>query len=766
MARLDLRPPSLWAYWLSHKQLVSEAPARAWGWFLFSWCLLSLLLCGTLLRMVVERQREHFTREADYLTRMVENRLKNSELVLYGMEDIIGSDPDIHESELRKYADEAVRRYRFIYTMGFQPRIVHFRRAAFETARKAQFGSGFQILDYRHSGESNWQNPANWRRAETRESYIPWIMAEPALTERARRAMGLDLLADAVIGPTVQRALRSSDIEVTPSLRLIDNGAAIAYVHALYAANPPSASPIMRPDEAIGIMFLLVRTDALVSLTPRQAALLDVTLSRQEGASSEYDSLVFQSRATRPPNWLDDLLPRFTHREQISTPYFPYEIRVASQFRLSMITRRGLAAAVLFAILPSYLLMLIVAIRHHARKDREFADDSLYRTREHATVTLQAISDAVITIDNARRVQYLNPAAQTHLGVSEERAIGRPLSEVFKLRYEFARQAIADPFEECLARRKGMELEENSYLLRANGEKLLIEGAVSPLFDRDGSLIGGVLTFRDTAPLRRRMLEALETSEARLKQHENELARVTRITLMGEMASGIAHEINQPLSAIMSYCQASLSLLDEDDPDLALIAQAIQSAVTQADRAGKIVRRLREFVSKKQLQYTPVDVNHAVTNALTLAEYDLHSQGITVDYLPGSHLPLVYADTIQLEQVVLNLVRNALDAMQGQSTPPALQVETTFSARRVRIKVGDNGPGIASDKIDNIFAPFFSTKTTGMGLGLTICQTIIESFGGEISAHNRSSGGAEFVVELPPLDAALAQPPTETETQT
>jgi PAS domain S-box-containing protein len=765
MPRIDLHPSSLWGYWLTHRQLVAEAPLRAWIWFLASWLALSVVLCGVILHSAIEREREHFSREAYYLTRSVENRLKSSELVLYGMEDIIGSSRNVDTADLRSYADEAVRRYGFINTMGYEPRITHYQRANFEAEQKLQIDPGFQILDYRHNGENGWPNPANWRRAESRESYIPWVMVEPTPTERAQqRIIGLDLLADAAIGPTVQRALRSGEIEVSPSLHLLDNSVAIAYVHALYASNPPSDSPIMRPEESTGIVFLLLRPDLLVSLSPQQAVRLDVSLSRQEGASSDYDSIVYANSASRLPSWSDDFLPRFEHREQINTPYFPYEIRIATQFDPSMLTRRGFAAAVLFATLPSYLLMLIVAIRNNARRDREYADDSLFRTRENASVTLQAISDAVITIDNSRRVLYLNPAAQSHLGISEERAVGRLLGEVFKLRYEFARQAVADPFDECLQKREALELEENSYLLRPNGEKLLIEGAVSPLFDRDGSLIGGVLTFRDTAPLRRRMLEALEASEARLKQHENELARVTRITLMGEMASGIAHEINQPLSAIMSYCQASLSLLEEDEPDLALISQAIQSAVTQADRAGKIVRRLREFVSKKQLRHAPIDVNHAATNALTLAEYDLQIQGISVDYHPGTHLPLVYADTIQLEQVVLNLVRNALDAMQGQQTPPTLQVETSFNARRVCIKVADNGPGIPDDKIDSIFAPFFSTKSTGMGLGLTICQTIIESFGGNISAHNRSAGGAEFVVELPPLDATLAPSQTETDT--
>ncbi|TDR71601.1 ATP-binding protein [Paludibacterium purpuratum] len=752
MSKRDTPPTAHTGFWLGQKLLLSEAPRKAWAWFFATWLVLSLLAVGLMIGADIQRQQQHFKRVSFYLTRSVEARLKSCELVMFGFEDIIASDPDVRDTELRSYAQQAAKRYSFIYSMGFQQRIAHYQRPTFEYAQRDTFGPDFRIRDYQHDGHAGWLQSANWHTAPARESYIPFTMAEPALTQNARSAMGLDLLADTIVGPTVERALRSTDIEVTPLLRLSNDQSAIAYIHALYSPSPPSTSPIMRPEESIGIVTILLRIDGLINLHDEQSDLFDITLSRQEGASSQYDSAVYSRHALLSPSQLDLLLPRIERREQIATPYFPYELNISSQLRLHTIDRANLLLAILAAALPSYLILLIVTIRHNARKDREFADDSLYRTREHAMVTLQAISDAVITIDNQRMVQYLNPAAQRHLGTSEEQAIGHPLGEVFKLRYEFARRAVADPFIECLAKQQPRELEENSYLLCPDGEKLLIEGSVSPLFDRNRGLIGAVLAFRDTAPLRRRMLEALETSEARLKQHEYELARVTRITSMGEMASGIAHEINQPLSAIMSYCQASLSLLEEDDPNLELIVQAIQSAVNQADRAGKIVHRLREFVSKKTHQHTPVDVNHAISNVLALADYDLRQHEITVDYHPGSHLPLVYADTIQLEQVVLNLVRNAIDAMHGQSHPGCLFVETSFSARHVCIKVGDNGPGIGDDKIDNVFAPFFSTKNGGMGLGLTICQTIIESFGGHISTHNRSSGGAEFVVELPPLD--------------
>ena len=178
--------------------------------------------------------------------------------------------------------------------------------------------------------------------------------------------IGLDLGGDSVVGPTVQRALRSAEIEVSPSLKLADNGVAIAYVHAIYSPSPPSKSPLMRPEEASGLVMLLVRTDSLLSLSPRQTNLLDVSLTRQENTLSSDDVPVFQSKAHKTPGWLDTTLPRFERRELVETPYFPYELKVASQLRLSMITRRGMAAAVLFAILPSYLIFLIIVIRYHA----------------------------------------------------------------------------------------------------------------------------------------------------------------------------------------------------------------------------------------------------------------------------------------------------------------------------------------------------------------------------------------------------------------
>lgn len=735
----------------AHLSLIGQAPLRAWFWFFSCWFVLFVFLAGMLLYTDLTRQQEHFKQESQELVHGIQTRLNNSELVLYGMEDIIDEEATDHLQSLRNYAKEAERRYHFIYSMGFQPRIQPYQRPQFEQQQTSRLGRPFVITDQPEHLAGVWQPPIKVRRAPNRNAYIPLAMLEPALTPDLQPLLGLDLLANPRLGPAVERALGSSQIEISPIIRLPGQRALIACIQAIYTEQQPPSSLILRPEEATGIALLLLRADSLIDLSIPQRQHLTVSLTRQQDASSLADALIYQHPAGTPATGLARWLSPMQLELPIASPWFPYALRIERTPELGVDAQHTLLLLLLVALIPSYLILLIAAIRHHAQKASEFADDSLYRTREHATVTLQAISDAVITMDTDCLVQYLNPAATRHLDIRLAQAIGQPVSEVFRLRYEFARQAIADPFERCLRQHQLCELAENSYLLRSNGEKLLIEGSISPLFDRNGGLIGAVLTFRDTAPLRRRMLEALEASEARLRQHEYELARVTRITSMGEMASGIAHEINQPLAAIMSYCQASQNLLADDEPDLALVTRTIGAAVAQADRAGQIVKRLREFVSKGDRRLTPVDINHAVTNVLTLAEYDLRQQNITVSYFPGAALPLVYADSIQLEQVILNLVRNAMDAMQQQDTVRTLHVETSQRDERVCIRVGDNGPGISESQIDNLFAPFFSTKSNGMGLGLTICQTIIESFAGVIHVHNRSAGGAEFTVELPPM---------------
>lgn len=241
-------------------------------------------------------------------------------------------------------------------------------------------------------------------------------------------------------------------------------------------------------------------------------------------------------------------------------------------------------------------------------------------------------------------------------------------------------------------------------------------------------------------------------SQKQLREHQAELAHVARLSTMGEMASGIAHEINQPLTAILSYNQACIRMLKDEEFDSEEVMRAMNMAAGQAKRAGEIITRLRSFVKKQPTSSSQVNINQVVTDSLFLVDHVLRDSQVAVHTDFQHPMPQIAADSIQLEQVILNLIRNAIDAMADAAvTDRRIWVSTRHIDDTVHIDVRDNGPGIPEEVLPQLFHPFFTTKVKGMGLGLTISQSIIEAFEGKISARNADTGGAIFSLSLPVL---------------
>lgn len=229
-----------------------------------------------------------------------------------------------------------------------------------------------------------------------------------------------------------------------------------------------------------------------------------------------------------------------------------------------------------------------------------------------------------------------------------------------------------------------------------------------------------------------------------------EQAQVARLHTMGEMASGIAHELNQPLAAILSYNQACVRMLHEATPDFAAIEGAMKSMSGQAKRAADIIVRLRAFISKRPAQVVPLNMRQVMQNALSLAEPWLRQSSVTVNVDVQAEIPVVLADSVQIEQVVLNLIRNAVEAMD--SVPVSnrvLSLVLTHDERVVTLSVRDAGPGVSEDMRKMLFHPFHTSKADGTGLGLTICQSIAETYGGAVIENPSVSSGAEFQLILP-----------------
>jgi C4-dicarboxylate-specific signal transduction histidine kinase len=244
----------------------------------------------------------------------------------------------------------------------------------------------------------------------------------------------------------------------------------------------------------------------------------------------------------------------------------------------------------------------------------------------------------------------------------------------------------------------------------------------------------------------RRKEKRRQQAEERALQHQADLAHVDRINIMGEMASGLAHELNQPLSAISTYCQAGLRIIDslEDKPEK--LAHALEHASIQSQRAGEIIRRMRRFTGKGVVRRKPVDINQVIKNVLGFIEVELSRKEIKLQLDLAEDLPEAIADEIQIEQVILNLLHNAIEAMFSTSDHMRLLRVSSMrgAADTLQVTVKDSGPGMDAATLERIFDTFFTTRKNGMGLGLAISRSIVEAHGGKLWAESSTGSGATF----------------------
>jgi two-component system sensor histidine kinase DctS len=272
----------------------------------------------------------------------------------------------------------------------------------------------------------------------------------------------------------------------------------------------------------------------------------------------------------------------------------------------------------------------------------------------------------------------------------------------------------------------------------------------SPLVDAGGRQIGWMGSIIDITERKR--------LEDRERRQVETLAHNARLTMLGEVASTLAHELNQPLTAIASYgaglsnSLANLGVQDE------LVLGALQRLGQQAAQAGRIVARIREFLTRREPRHEPCDLHEVITAAVELLKRDCQRRGVALEVHLAPGVPSVLADAVLIEQVVINLVRNAADALQARDGSRRITVSSRVAGDFVRVDVQDNGPGLQGRRVEQLCAPFYSTKADGMGMGLAICRSIIEAHQGVLDASDAGSGGALFSFSLPLSRQAQGEP--------
>ena len=294
---------------------------------------------------------------------------------------------------------------------------------------------------------------------------------------------------------------------------------------------------------------------------------------------------------------------------------------------------------------------------------------------------------------------------------------------------------------------------DNAVFVNRSGESFPVSYSCTAIIE-DGTPHGAVVVFRDITE-KKRQQEALQKALEELESQKEQLTHVSRLSIMGEMAAGFAHEVNQPLTAISNYAQVGRRMLTRLplDDDLGL-TEALQKINTQAKRAGDIIARIRSFVKKPDHVLDSVDPNRLIQDTYKLAEVDARNNHMEIHLDQEEGLPNVKVDPVQIQQVALNLIRNGMEAMRDMNTRSVgLYVRTELADENfVRVSVIDRGYGLADDAEEKLFTPFYTTKDDGMGIGLTVCHSIIQSHGGRLSFQRNPEGGTIFEFTMPVAD--------------
>ena len=265
------------------------------------------------------------------------------------------------------------------------------------------------------------------------------------------------------------------------------------------------------------------------------------------------------------------------------------------------------------------------------------------------------------------------------------------------------------------------------------------------LFDELGAELAFAMGLIEERARLKAAEEARRAAEAATREAQAELARVARLLLVGEFASSIAHEINQPIAAVATNCDAGLRWLDRDPPNLAKAREALQRGLRDAHRAADVVKRTRAMLTREDPRFAPVDLNEALSEVLLFTQAQQRQSGVRVRLDLAPDLPPAWGDRVQLQQVMLNLVMNALEAMKAHAGRGSLTLRTAVAGEgEVMVEVADRGPGLDASMAGRLFEPFVTTKAGGMGLGLALSRSILEAHGGRIWAEGRPGGGAVF----------------------
>lgn len=404
-------------------------------------------------------------------------------------------------------------------------------------------------------------------------------------------------------------------------------------------------------------------------------------------------------------------------------------IGVGLSFAAYEASRSWIWAGIGLGVTAILLVAFGLSFRETVRAERQAA--------ERFRAVIDNAHDAIIAIDSLGRVEMFNRAAERIFGFQAAEVVGQNVNMLMPAPYHdehdgYIKNYITTGTAKIIGTGREVEAQHK------DGTIFPIDLSIGEM--RSGNSRGFIGVIRDTTERHQ--------SERRVRELTAELVHISRLSAMGQLASSLAHELNQPLTAIANYAEVARQIAAMGDGNSPKLGEFLGKTVEQADRAGQIIRRLRSFVEKGSTERHPEELNRIVTEATNLATIGARVDGIRVEFDLAEALPAISMDKIQIQQVIVNLVRNAIEALRDAKRRE-LVVQTIAASGAQEVVIRDTGHGIHPSVAEKLFTPFLTTKKDGMGIGLSISQSIIESHEGRLWAEPNPGGGTIFRFRLP-----------------
>ena len=630
---------------------------------------------------------------------------------------------DLERERIRSYAQEMLREYPFIFMFEIVEKVPHEKIQAFVDYYRKNYYPDFAVKGFRYETDRQWQPLRNT------PYHLPIVFMEP-FPEESRKVLGLDISSNVFFMESLRESENQNRSIASDPFTLIEG--TLAYVvHRPIPAPPKPIQPTVGSRIAdMEFALLVIRADTLL---PTEAPLKPGTrelLYKKPFEESDIRGHLHLAEAS-PVGWLESrIFPHLRTSMELDSISQPFVLVREQQLGWNIVSWGKLGFALLAALF-TFVVMLTYA-RLYFRN--QIAVSQRY---------LQISNAMIVGLDRNGKVNLINRRGCEILGYAEEELLGRNWFETVVP--ENFRDEVYEDFRRLLSGEIDPVRRYENTVRTRSGALRYIDWNNDIEKNRKGEIVGTLSSGQDITE--RKLVE----DNARHQQRE--VAHIMRLSMMGEMATAIAHELNQPLTAIVHYCEAARTLVKAAPDSQKMLKKIVENVTTQAQRAGDIIRQVREFVSNDSQALKIFELDDVMVDSIKLLKCEIQEYGVAVQFIPGGERSRVNANKIQIEQVLINLLQNSLQAIGKKYSQGKIIIKTRLvDSRMIEVTVTDNGPGVPLALADTIFLPFQTSKKKGMGIGLSLSRTIVEAHGGRLWFDRDFKDGALFGFVLPTVD--------------